>query len=691
MDNTFEFTEGLNVVRGSNEAGKTTLLEAIQYLFGGAKACRTAVADMVTWGCAPNTLKVEGELEVEGVTYRIKRSSSGAEINYGESGRVVGQNEVTDFIGRLLGVGAKSVTDLMIANQNAIRGALSSGDAKTSELIETLANIKVLDELVQLIQAKRPTGIDQPARARLEAAEGAYSGLVPPSLAIEPEVLRAGALAAGLGVEQENKAVQALIQAHAPLNTEYGQLIMAGDARLSAEKRRDQLGADAQDLRSQVDKVPVLACPTADHFADAGNMIERVKATDTAKQVEYAHAKQMEGYTGEFFTLDQWDVMTRTLAQETKGAEQASATATTQIKVLEQQKVTGSVCGYCDKDVSAIPEVAVKNATITAAIDNQVMIFDTQHLLWLAKSKLLESFNKAQKEAASRGNLATRFPDHMKYDEAAQVPGELTYTAILHTNLPTLAAAQGVLADLQAMQRAYDQAAGQAKSLLAAAVKKQSEADSLVVPDTPDAARMGFLAEELERLSLLHTEAETRRDAHIAEQVRLDTAATAAEHAKQMFAVQSEALTKQIADAKAEIEAMGFNNALIKRIREVRPMVANQLWNKVLAAVSYYFGKMRGTPSVVSKGDAGFRVDGYPLASFSGSTLDALGLALRLALTKSFAPHVSMLIVDEPFAAMEDERTANSLAVLTSAGFKQVILVTHEETSTTTASNVINL
>ena len=150
-------------------------------------------------------------------------------------------------------------------------------------------------------------------------------------------------------------------------------------------------------------------------------------------------------------------------------------------------------------------------------------------------------------------------------------------------------------------------------------------------------------------------------------------------------------LEKQRDDSLAEVKLLAFNNALIKRVREVRPLVANQLWNKVLTAVSFYFTKMRGTPSTVVKSAGGFKVDGQSIACLSGSTLDALGFAVRLALTKTFAPHVAMLIVDEPFAAMDGERTANSLGFLSSCGFSQIILVTHEELSTANADHIVTI
>jgi len=95
----------------------------------------------------------------------------------------------------------------------------------------------------------------------------------------------------------------------------------------------------------------------------------------------------------------------------------------------------------------------------------------------------------------------------------------------------------------------------------------------------------------------------------------------------------------------------------------------------------------------VGRGSDGqhFTVDTHSIAGLSGSTLDLLGLSIRLALTRTFLPMAPFLILDEPFAAMDEERTAASLAFIASAGFKQTLLVTHEEMSESVAAGLITL
>jgi DNA repair exonuclease SbcCD ATPase subunit len=148
---------------------------------------------------------------------------------------------------------------------------------------------------------------------------------------------------------------------------------------------------------------------------------------------------------------------------------------------------------------------------------------------------------------------------------------------------------------------------------------------------------------------------------------------------------------KTIASCKADLDSIEFNNALVKKLRSLRPLVADQLWNTVLTSVSVMFSQMRGEASIVTKGKDGFRVNGQAVESLSGSTLDLLGLALRSALLRTFVPHCDLLILDEPAAAMDQSRTEAMMGFIKTAGFGQTILITHESVSEAVCDNILEI
>ena len=154
-------------------------------------------------------------------------------------------------------------------------------------------------------------------------------------------------------------------------------------------------------------------------------------------------------------------------------------------------------------------------------------------------------------------------------------------------------------------------------------------------------------------------------------------------------ALRSIAQSKTILAARrTELKSLAFNNGLIKAVRAARPVIADRLWNLVLAAVGKYFSEMRGTKSRVTKDGDGFKVDGHTATTLSGSTLDILGLADRVALTRT-SRSAPFLVLDEPAAAMDGERTELMLGFLVTCGFPQTLLVTHEDISESVADNII--
>lgn len=155
-DRTFTFSKGMNVVRAENEAGKSTLLSAILYLFFGTKALGQPLDEVVTYGHLKKELKVSGRFTVDGVDYTAYRSDGGAELAYGDQ-RVTGQTAVTRFMENLFGANVDTVRKLLVAEQNAVRGALDS-EAGAGALIESLAELDRIDDLIAKIKHQRPCG-----------------------------------------------------------------------------------------------------------------------------------------------------------------------------------------------------------------------------------------------------------------------------------------------------------------------------------------------------------------------------------------------------------------------------------------------------------------------------------------------------------------------------------------------------
>ena len=246
------------------------------------------------------------------------------------------------------------------------------------------------------------------------------------------------------------------------------------------------------------------------------------------------------------------------------------------------------------------------------------------------------------------------------------------------------------LRELKAAQRKYDedQAALAALQPLLAKAKEDLEAAKAAVSAAPE---VYLPQDELDEARGITATAEKELRAA---RDRLTQAKQALKDANDGHTRALQALhdAQEVVSARsAEIDALVFNNTLLKKVRTARPAIADRLWAIVLKAVSGYFSEIRGTRSRVTKDSDGFKVDGHSVSTLSGSTLDALGLAIRVALVRTFLPSAPFLILDEPAAAMDEGRTHNMLGFISSAGFGQVILVTHEDVSESVADNIIQL
>ena len=141
-------------------------------------------------------------------------------------------------------------------------------------------------------------------------------------------------------------------------------------------------------------------------------------------------------------------------------------------------------------------------------------------------------------------------------------------------------------------------------------------------------------------------------------------------------------LEDSIARCTKSIEQTALNNLLLKSLRAAKPLVADKIWRAVCDTVSVYFSQMRGVESVVSKDNKeGFIVNGEAISSLSGSTLSILGLALRVALVKTFLPSCDILLLDEPFDGADSSRRDNMLGFIVQSGFMQMIIITHENST----------
>lgn len=665
-----DFSLGLQVIKGANEVGKSTLYESIAYAFYGARALRESLADTVTWGQPEGALRVVVNFEFDGVRYNLYRAKSGCELTY-DGGKVTGQSDVTRFIETLFGANADTASRLMMVGQNDLRGSLTAGPTATVELIERLAGFSLLDDIIQKIQEQLPSGPTTVAASRLADATAAVEAYVAP---VEPvlDPLPAEKLA------DQEEVVQGIRETYAKIDVVA--LRAEVDASIAQARGVEAAAARAETLRKETAHVPV-----APETSEAQIAEWEATARDA---VTAAHRWQEYTKPVPAAKVD-WEGDVASFEKDYAALKQALPLRVTQLSNLTQArrealliKINETNCAFCKKSLADVPEVA----QINSAQDDKIAALD------ITIAELSTTIAQQKTELAMMDELKS-VDDRIRRTFSTEL---FTFSDTVPT-VPTWKGAPPVQPDgtdwaawARTARKAW-QDYNRAVTVREGKLADLAEAERLAALPVADVAvqQAELVRATAVRLELTLAEAKVvdlRHAVSLAEQAYRNALALY-ESSKGLLAVLTEARDK----AHTDLTEVTVHNDLIKKIRAARPIVAATLWGSVLAAISHYFTEVRGEKSVVTRSSNGFRVNSHGVAGLSGSALDSLGLAIRLALTKTFLPNIDFLLLDEPAAACTDERETNMLGVVVTAGFEQVLLVTHSDLSDSFAANLIQM
>lgn len=663
-DKYIVFTEGVNIIRGSNEQGKSTIFEGMLYALFGSSALKETIADVVTYGLKEAQLKVVLVLEISGVDYTITRSTAGAEILYADQS-VTGQTATKTFMENLLGASMQTSQQLMFARQSTIKGVLSENGAANG-LVEKLANLEVIENLVDGIQSKLPSGnlntIDQQiatlTNMQQETPEKPTDELVQQltqefsKLQEKIDLTKARCLS-----KEEVAKAKARVDAH---NSTLA-VLKAFNARKA--ELEDKAAIGIPDCHGLVTDLEVLRAESANEVLEKSRLASYNKVFPKSAETV---AKTYDQLVSEI------EQMTETLASEV-----SLVSSTEQVRALKLAKrINETTCAFCKKDLSDVAEVV----TINSSIDDEVAEQDLLIATHKARASFARSALAELKELkASSDAVFKLMDDNWSYDDAFLPP-----TPIWQGPIPQVGDATERLKSMEAQLARHQRA-------VAAKEAAQEELAKLIEPqleDVSDAIDMlAKDAEVVQEYSALFSESQVASHKVNAAKKELVENTKRYEAALASQAKNAEVLAQAVESRKAMI----VHNELIKKLRAVRPKIAAKMWGTVQGAISHYFSAIRQTDSVVERTDTGFTVNGRSIKGLSGSTEDALGLAIRISLSKLFIPWVSVLLLDESFSACDDGRELAGISTLAGAGFGQIILVTHSDAPESIANNLIVL
>lgn len=694
---SIDMCEGINVIRGRNEGGKSSILSAISYALFGCRSLQTTLDTTVTWGEPVNSLKVSLTLTVGDATYTFTRGKSGAEVLFQGKVFVTGQDAVTSFASHLLGADVGTANKLMVASQNSIRGALEEGPKALSQMIEDLAGFDTFDRILSEASTKLALGSPAMAEDRLNRSEASLIAMlssVPP----EPNV-----------VEYE-KAFGALQTRLWSFGEQLPGLRTASTSAVKAWQDGSALYLKRVALEEKVDRA-LRTLKDADKLVKelmpATKVVVDISPIEGLKEqiaLSLDHNKRKAAYKA-FLELpngDRWVGSSDEFYKALKDCELRVSNLNTAIsgvgyemKTLKAKRFDSDTCNKCGQKLPNAEDISTRNAEVDRGLEDLADDLKDLEVKRAEESRAQHRFTEAAAFATRYTAAADQIRDYVVWDITAY-PGTATWNGPVPEGEATdVVSLRRRILDIETQVKAVDSA----KAKLELAVDQMSKADeSYLTAASELAAFEGPTAEDIVALTAVKDQAIA--DEQVAEGTLIVTKAEMEALTKDheaavalwtMFKQRVDAMYDTIAECKDEIKALAFNNALVKKLRVVRPLIANKLWNTVLASVSVMFSTMRKEESWVTKEGSGFMVNGQPVESLSGSTLDILGMAIRCAMLRTFLPQCGLLVLDEPGHGCDSDRVESMLGFLKGVNFQQTLLVSHEEVSETVADNLIIL
>lgn len=669
---TVNFTGGLNVIRGANEAGKSTLYHAVAYALYGSRGLPESLDETVTYGFPASQLKVELVFTHAGITYTIIRSKAGASV-VGGGVKAEGQDGVTSFVTTLFGVKQDVASKIMIANQSSLKAAVEGGQ-QAINLIETLSDVELIDTLISRVQGALPCGNTSGLEKQIadlaeeKAPVADFTGLEDNVNSASHVLGQSSALINRITAELEDLPIQEARQTALRVATLRGE----------AESIREQKNAAAAIL-SQPEPMPV-----TDRSAEYAAEIEadRIASERLKAYKKFAAIKQVSESLGARKDVLLSLQMLKTEQQKLTRIVQGFAL---QVASIKASKITDKSCALCGKLLEDVPEVVTVNTRLEEKLQGILTTQTHNQTLLDETTAKIEAYEAALKVDQELYRMFSSIEAYIKiYDT---VPAQARWLG----EVPVA----GDTADWRALMQqnkkeyvAYLQQVKVRSDAEATLTKCNGRLAELTLEDDSEAiatiSKWDSLQGQFQQAQLVYSR---DRDAYLTAENQLSTA-------KQVFAgevARYKLVQDQLKTNKLLLAEYRDNNDLIQRLRQARPLVAQQLWTTVLGAVSHYFSRIRGTPALVTKSDKGFMVDAKSYTNLSGSTIDSLGLAVRMSLQKTFLPNVDFMLLDEPASGCDETRELAMLGVLASSGYNQVVLVTHSERADTFAAQVITI
>jgi len=729
------------LITGSNGAGKTSILEAIQFaLYGESRYGKRNLDTLVRRGAELEGMQVELVFDLGNDTYRIQRRRDGRSVTavlWGNDMPLMeGPNAVTEAVIRLLGMDSTAFRLAVIAQQKEIDGLASLRPAERAAAIRRLLRLdalgaakeeanRVFREQRQLVAAVRPNASSARVTQELEEATAAQQA----------------------AYEEQGKAQMEISQIDALLSTD-SQIDTAWQvASGSREKARIRVEREASEIKRLISEISTLSIPDEPSPVRDGEVValelssvhQLISDADSARRILEQRAGVEEELLRVQTTLaNLGESDHRELAGGVKNAEYAltqvigtSSRLDTELEdaksIWHRQKARreemethlartreiGASCETCGQNVDEEHRrklIASLEQELAALRSEEVALKQEGALLTEQRDTARTEIDKARTDLVLARQRVT---DSERRDaERAECERRIsTYTAQLHRlfaepidSTPLLSRRDELSKELTAIQRSL--AAREERQVALARreeLERSHQATEARLAEANLELSASVVSEDLQRSHERREALRLRRE----EEVSLERswAKQAAEATGRVAAATASLKRREVDMQRAsnhEGRAVDAANASLllgdasdRLATRVRPMLEQTLGQLLEKMSDGRFTSVRidDDYQVVVSDDGEFRA----LSELSGGESDLVALAMRLALAQVVADRSGtgpgFLILDECFASQDAARRASVLAALRGLRdqYRQIFLISHVENIEDSADVVVEV
>jgi DNA repair exonuclease SbcCD ATPase subunit len=665
---SFDFTEGVTAIIGGNGSGKSSIVEAILFLFTGEGYGKTK-AEMLTVGETSGW--VIGRMLIDGKEAVLERHIDTAKVNFMYDGKTYKKSgEVNEIWDRLFQIDKNIVHNVIVSNQGEI-ALLFNGDNSTKEKlfqkIFMVPNTTKIRDTIWNSYIK-----DAPPEYPLKDTTQITSDIQ----CLAQEVAMSEASLAHLLVDEAEYT--ALIARQAFLdNVEKAQdkFILLSSERAAHKSQLDRLSSEVDTLQSKMQIINIqeyrdcLATQkAAKGFHDTRAQQEAKKASLAAPTVPEPSKEAIDKLKQQVADLDAGLKVKRAALQEI------------QQKIVEYEKsgLGAGVCPTCgtavDNVVKLIEHLENERAPIITAGKKEKELFTkaSEELQTLvANASLWEAYNK---ELASVEASLSAYKDIAPFDSeafelCASVVNKYTLWEDKHFNLEK----EKIQANtaLNSVDLAIAKLATYDKDLSEFKSEKASVQEKIT--------QIGATREEAKKLEI--EIAANNREIKSLKQELQDNNKYAEENKKRKEYI---AVLKGVYDL---FHTGKFPRALIQTYSST----VSEYMNEVLASFDFpYTAKVNEQFGIDI-----FNAEGLQLPDISGGQQVMVGFSLRLALHNMFVGAFPFMIVDEGSYGLNSENAKKYFEIIKSLGksskFKQVIVIDHHSELSEYVDNTIQL